>query len=481
MIVKTMTEEPNIYSGICKYKDINFTFIFDGEKLYLIPPSDKEDLVWGEWIFSPLTNGAYTIRKPLTIDEPYLTGKCNETGTRLIFITRKGGHIGSQNHVLFVPIIAYIRCKYDRDSIARMSFSTPVINCIHPVNRGVEYSVNVESYDTTGVFSVTTQSFEETTTAPQVFTVDDKQVSVKFSITRKLSTKLNEPPIMLNSTMLFEFESTNNYGFIYRLWYIAKQFLQYLCYRKNIFLPESALSAISRDGKYEGFATLSVLNESGDAEPKTLKSGRYIKQINLSGAEGKILTDIANGTLYLRHIPHNYRSGRSIDASRFVMIMAAFEWEFRRSYPGGVTKREATIKAEDAVAAQIQKLMETADNGKQHSIYKFLQRLVKSDSLESEIIHTGKEIDTVIGDFGKHLYNIYGYELNYSQMGKRLSSQRNNYAHGNLDKEFIGPSLLDLMYMEYVIYTMQLKYYGIDTINIRHAVNDLFHLNFAIK
>jgi hypothetical protein len=72
-------------------------------------------------------------------------------------------------------------------------------------------------------------------------------------------------------------------------------------------------------------------------------------------------------------------------------------------------------------------------------------------------------------------------ELKYSEMGQRLSSQRNNYAHGNLDKEFIGLSLLDLMYMEYVLYAMQLHYYGIDTTNIRHAINDLFHLNYAIK
>lgn len=305
--------------------------------------------------------------------------------------------------------------------------------------------MDAESFNTTGVFSVTTQSFNETTTVPQIFTVDDRQVSVEFSISRKLSTKLNDPPMTLSSSMLFEFEPTNDYRFIYRLWYTAKQFLQYLCYRKNVFLPEVALSAPAEDGKYEEFATMHVLNEIGDAEAETLKSGRYIKQVNLAGSEGKILTDIANGTLCLRHLPQSYRSGRSIDASRFVMITAAFEWEFRRSFPDGITKSSATLKAEDAVAEEIQKLLDTADGRKQRKIYQFLQRLVRSDSLESEIVHTGKVIDDIIGVFGKHLYRMNGEELKYSEMGKRLSSQRNNYAHGNLDKEFIGLSLLDLM------------------------------------
>lgn len=124
--------------------------------------------------------------------------------------------------------------------------------------------------------------------------------------------------------------------------------------------------------------------------------------------------------------------------------------------------------------------MDCAGNRKERRLYQFLQRLIKSDSLESEIIHTGKELDDIIGVFGKNLYSRNNQELKYSEMGKRLSSQRNNYAHGNLDKEFIGLSLLDLMYMEYVLYAMQLNYYGVGTTNIRHAINDLFHLNYAI-
>lgn len=476
-----MAFESNMYSGACKYREINFTFVFDGDELRLIPPADKRKSIQMDWIMKPLAKGVYTMGDPLAMDEPYLTGHCNETGTDFIFITKQGGQIGSQNSVLFVPIVAYIRCRYARNGIARMSFTSPVINCIHPVTQGFGYSFDMEGFDSTGVFTVTTQSFDATTTTPQTFTVDDTQVSVEFSISRKLSTKLNEPPITLNSSMLFEFDPRNDYRFIYRLWYTAKQFLQYLCYRKNIFLPEVALSALTEDGKYEEFATLYVLNETGDDESDILKSGRYIKLQNFAGAEGKILTDIANGTLYLRHLPQSYRSGRSIDASRFIMITAAFEWEFQRSFPEGITKSESSLKAEDAVAEKIQQLLEYADNGKQRKIYKFLQRLVRSDSLESEIIHTGKVIDDIIGVFGKHLYRMNSQELKYSEMGQRLSSQRNNYAHGNLDKEFIGLSLLDLMYMEYVLYAMQLHYYGIDTTNIRHAINDLFHLNYAIE
>ena len=266
-----MAFESHTYSGVCTYRDIDFTFVFDGDELRLIPPVDKKETIRMEWIMTPLAKGVYTMGDPLTMDEPYLIGHCNETGNDFIFITKQGGHIGSQNSVLFVPIVAYLRCKYKRDRIARMSFTSPVINCIHPVTQGFGFSMDIENFNTTGVFSVTTQSFDETTTFPKTFTVDDLQVSVKFSISRKLSTKLNDSPITLSSSMLFEFEPTNDYRFIYRLWHIAKQFLQYLCYRKNVFLPEVALSAPAEDGKYEEFATLYVFSETGDGEAETLR------------------------------------------------------------------------------------------------------------------------------------------------------------------------------------------------------------------
>lgn len=91
------------------------------------------------------------------------------------------------------------------------------------------------------------------------------------------------------------------------------------------------------------------------------------------------------------------------------MITAAFEWEYKRNFPDGVPKKEARLKAEAAVTDEIDEKIKSSA-GKKREIYKFLKRLVKSDSLESEIIHTGKVIDNIIGVFGKHLYHLNGGE-----------------------------------------------------------------------
>ena len=161
------------------------------------------------------------------------------------------------------------------------------------------------------------------------------------------------------------------------------------------------------------------------------------------------------------------------------MITAAVEWEFRRLFPNGIKKTPKTIEAEKAVCDCIRKHVNES-SGKQKKIYKFLKRLVKSDSLQSEIIHIGKEFSDIIDMFGNRLCQTNNQVLKYSEMGQRLADQRNHFAHGDLSKEFIDVSLLDLVYMEAVIYAMQLKHYQVGNVEIKRAINDLFHFGFNL-
>ncbi len=473
-----MTDDLNTYTGVLVYRDIEFTFVFDGEDLRLIPPAEKHTTIRREWLMTPLGNGAYSIGDLPTIKEPTLKGYCNETGRKLIFYTRVGTSISSYNSILFIPIVAYIVCQTDEKDIDKITFVSPEIDCIYPTCQAVKITFD-EDISETGVFSVTTKDYEDTTTESQTFTLDEKSVTIHFGISRNMSTQAWKAPISLNSTMVFEFEPTNDYVFVFNLWKIAKQLIQFLCYRENVYLPEVVLSTPAENGKHKGFATMYILNEDGDNDLQILRKGRYIKHCLISGSEGRILSDIASGEVYLRHLPQNYHIGRRIDAARFVMITAAFECEFHRSYPDGIKKNEATEKAEDTATEILQQLVNVCSR-KLKKIFKFLIRLVSSTSLQNEILEVGTDLIGIIDPFGQRLYSINHEKLVYAEMGQRLAEQRNHFAHGDLDKDFIGLSLLDLMYLEYIIYALQLKHYGIDTKNIQRAINDLFHCGIAL-
>lgn len=473
-------EELDLYTGKLTYKGIEFSYAFDKAELRLIPPADKRDEVRYTILMKEIRAGVYTMAAP-SMDEPYLVGKCNESGQTLVFLTKQGAHIGSYNEVLFVEVAGYILCKTDSKPISKMSFTCPEIDCIHPVTQGFSCKLDPDEFNTRGILSLKTEDFDATTTEPQSFQVDGKDVRVYFGISRGFSTKVGEPPLSLHSTMILEFDPVEDYSFIVRLWFVAKTFVQFMCYRKNIFIPKVDLSTPAEAGKTSTFAFFYMLDESGDGEFETLQKGKFIKLSYLSGKEGKILGDIAANSLYTRHLPETYKSGRHINAARFVMIVAAFEWEFSRTYPDGIPKNETELALEATVGEAIQKLIDDSTGALKKKYKDIRYHIKKSDTLEKKIIHMGEVLDPVIGIFGKQLYSFNETDLIYSEMGKRLSDQRNHYAHGDLDMDFIDKSLLDLVFAERMVYAMQLKHCGIEGKNIQKAINELFKCNILIQ
>lgn len=76
---------------------------------------------------------------------------------------------------------------------------------------------------------------------------------------------------------MFEFEPTSEYGSILRLWCIARNFLRYLCYRWDAYLPTVKRSVPCGDGKHEGFAVFHAIGEDRELRVEDIKSGECIK------------------------------------------------------------------------------------------------------------------------------------------------------------------------------------------------------------
>ena len=83
---------------------------------------------------------------------------------------------------------------------------------------------------------------------------------------------------------------------------------------------------------------------------------------------------------------------------------------------------------------------------------------------------------------GKYFYGINDCmeEFNYAKIGARIQLQRNNFAHGNLDQEFEEITILDLIYLEKIVYILQLSRYEIDNDTIINQIKRLFGMNFWV-
>ena len=464
----------NIYTGSLTYKDIEFTFVFDKNELRLVPSADKKQEV-ERWFYKSLGGVAYTFGDPIYIDKPIFSDKCNEC-CQISFIPAYHRPLGRINSVIIIDIQAYIVYNSKGNGIKKMSFECPEINSIYSTRQAIETKRNAD-----GNFELKTLKFDSTNAKKQIFNVDGKDVEVYFDIIQITTHDTTKPPLSLQSCLMFKFEPTEDLNFIYRLHQIAICFIEYICYRKDISFEKISIYTEADDANKTTYdnGKFNMVGNKPAVDEESVKQGRCIKHHYIKNSESAILNAIVDNTLYIRHLPET-RKNTQINAARFVMITAAFEWEFKKLYPNGVRKKDATIKAEEKASEVLTTLIDES-SGKLKNLYKsLLKNGIGFTPLQSKLIQVGKDLDSIIAPFGKYLYSINNKDLVYSKMGERLSKQRNHYAHGDLDEDFIGDSLLDLIFLERILYAMQLKRFGVCDKNIKHSINELFHCNFAI-
>lgn len=462
-------------TGTLQMMGYEFFFTFDEERLSLIPKEEERDEIRHSWFYTKLESGILAWPgKPKLVEEDFLYGRTNETNQVITFLTNRHIQLHENNGVITVPILVYFFSYSDRPLISRISFSGLELNYIHPINHAFEISYKPEEHD--GKINISTYDFDSTTTEEQKFSVFGKEVQVYFGITRTTSLSIEKPPLALSSSMIFHFEETQDYSFIRELNRIAKEFIQFLCNRRNISFTDIQLS--NRQGKVGQFIEI---EEDTEVEMKPLKDGRYIQQKYIAGYEGKILNDIAENNLYLRHLGKSFSDSRIIDAASFVLRTAAFEWEFSRLFSEDKWKSEQRKKLEDEVSKELECLIETSA-GKKKKIYKELKKSVISYlSLSQKINQIFEEYGmTILDIFGRYIYKLNNISYEHSKIGERIGKQRNNFAHGNLDKEFINESLLDVVFLEQIVLAMQLQYFGIDGIKTKKIINEVFRHNLTL-
>lgn len=461
-------------TGNLQMMGYEFFFTFDEEKLSLIPDKKMKDEIKYAWFYNKRANGVYTLSgNPKFIDEDYLYGYINETNEIITFLPNKHVQLSENNGIITISLLGYFISNSISPMIGRMAFNSVELNYIYPINQAFEISYKPTEHN--GKFHINTYDFDSTTTATQKFIVRDTEVEVYFGITRTTSISIENPPLKLTSSMVFIFDETQDYSFILELNRIAKEFLQFLCNRKNVCFNKIQLS--NMQGKV---GHLEDIKPNTELETIPLKNGRYIQQKYISGYEGIILNDIATNNLYLRHLGKSFKDSRVIDAANFVLRTAAFEWEYKRLFSESVLKSDKSKELEEKATNEIDRLIQNSE-GKLKEIYKRLKKSIPSYvSLSQKISKVFEKYgDDILNIFGEHIYKLNGVIFEHSAIGLRMAKQRNNFAHGNLDKDFINESLLDVVFLEQIVLVMQLQHFGIDKTSTKKIINEMFRHNLS--
>lgn len=448
--------------GIIDYEDEKYIYRLEDNMLYM---EEIESLGKGWMVPGWLSD-------PLNFEGDYLKGINAENGNDVLFKTYPG-NAGFKNTQIRIRIQYYIELQRD-ETISKMSFMGDEINYIYNIAQGIEsYGFTEE-----GTASCKTKSFEETTSPTEYFNVENKEVGIYFAIYRGINFQSCHP-LNLYSSINLLVDANNDYDFLVDLCYIMKKFLGFLCYRNNIHFNEIALYTQESPKNYRKVGKILFMDEGDEIENEKIIKERNITYEAIKGKMGSILQDIEKERLYLRHIPDSHKDALKIDYSKFIMITAAVEWIFKNLYPKGLRHSDKTLKVQEKIRAELENRI-SESTGEIKKQYKFLQKLVGSDSLSQKIVQIGEDYDALLGGIGRYLYSINNLkeEFDYIKIGSRIQNQRNNFAHGNLDKEFEDTATLDVMFLEKAIYLLQLSSYGIDNDTILEQVKRLFGMKF---
>lgn len=267
---------------------------------------------------------------------------------------------------------------------------------------------------------------------------------------------------------------------------ITKYILWFVTCRKNLHFDNILIKLKNNNDKYNIIGKLHLNHVDTDYYIEDVKyiQERIVPFEKIEPVFKSFLEYISSDKVYSNHIPYNSRDMCKITPSRFILIMAAFEWDFKVLY--GDVKYETNIKyreAKDDVIEKIELLKNENTGKKRNYISSFLKFITNSGvSLSEKLTYAYKQNEEILQIFMDRIYKTNGIQdYTISDIVLRLQTQRNNYAHGNIDKEVDGLVIIDVLTVEWLLYVMKLSSFGLSKLETQKIINRLFEHNIHIE
>lgn len=318
------------------------------------------------------------------------------------------------------------------------------------------------------------------------FNIDNRKINAGFNITRNISNMATNP-IQLKTDLSFNYGESMDYDNLHKCINTIFNFLEFITYRRNPTINNIILKKeIQGSGKFRAIGKIFIDKDISDYKEDDKVIKEHMIDLTITGEHfGDIFERLFNNDIYLTHIPEDSKDRRKMTPSRFILITAGFEWQFKKNYSVSSNANEDNyiIERQEIIGFLDDKINETS--GKKKKFFKNYKRIAENTdvNLSNKIQWALKEFEAILEIFINDLYTrINDVDIvKYSKIADRVQTQRNNYAHGNIDKELDSLVILDMLVLEWLYYAMVLRDIGMSDLNIKKAINKLFARNFALE
>lgn len=406
-----------------------------------------------------------------------LKGNDFENGNLIHFSVASINQTGPKTHS--ASLHSYILFEHEEIAFDGVQINSDELNWFHNVKQSYSFMVEPD----TGHSEIKIEPYKNTEKRFN-FNFEGQVINGNLNVSRNFSY-ISTMPIRLHTDMNLYFEPTNEFDIVERLINVSYKFLKFITYRRNIAFNQIILKKkIEETDKYRKVGKLYIREiKTESTEEAKIIQDRLIDLPLIEDNLGQLFEKLAKNTIYITHIPENSIEKNRITPSRFIMATAGFEWQFRSSY------NELSNKSEDKYKEQKEEILAFLDErieqntGKKKKYFKnYKNLLLKSDMTLSDKINWAlTEFNEELEVFINSLYKWNGVtDVKYTEISERIQTQRNNIAHGNIDKEFNSFVILDLFVLEWLYYAMVLNDIGVSREKIRFAINKLFNRRIGL-
>jgi hypothetical protein len=206
---------------------------------------------------------------------------------------------------------------------------------------------------------------------------------------------------------------------------------------------------------------------------------RVIKYIQLKENTAKILGAINSKQLCLGRLVDSIENLNKYNRSRVFMVISDFEGEYSSTIERDTIQTDKYKEIKEEITNLLSEYNKDKKGAKHKHVKGIIKIIKKLDiNLQQKIKSALIDTESIMRPFCNY-YKEGSYFDIIENISSRISNIRNLIGHGKLDFEMSLINLKDVKIIEKLIYAIRLKKIGVNDVDIKKAINDLFLCNIA--
>ncbi len=249
--------------------------------------------------------------------------------------------------------------------------------------------------------------------------------------------------------------------------------LKYVCYRNNIHYEDVSTYIKLNDGRNWNCGKL-VFKEKCQQEKSENARKRIIRADLLHTNFAKLMDIIEKEEITYGHICDSISDMSCYSVSRIIMILAAFEREFRIVYGPDVRRSELYKETKDKVFNLVQDYANSLSGKSKKYVIGFANGIKNHDSSYGDNCkYALEDCSEIMKPFVTKRFDGT-YEEIIDEVSISINNLRNGIAHNKLDFEIEARNIAEIKIVERLLYAIRLKNLGLDPKDIQLSISELF-------